>query len=217
MRGDTLTQKQHAVLEYIRKHLRQWGAPPSRAQIASALGFAFHSAADSHLKALERKGWIQLHRGRDHGIKLLREGAPILDPDQLPAVAAGNPIVACDGPEPARLHDFDSLAERFDDRPDWFVRVEGDSLDKVGYRSGDILAVRRSPDPPANGDIIVARIGGEVVVKRFCRTGPKSIELQPESHNPEHKAIRIDEHTIDFEVVGTVVGAVVGTKRESSH
>ena len=216
MRGDTLTEKQHAVLEYIRKHLRQWGAPPSRAQIASALGFAFHSAADSHLKALERKGWVRLHPGRDHGIQLLREGAPILNPDQLPAVAAGNPTVACDQPEPARLHDFDSLIERFEDRPQWFVRCIGDSLDKVGFRSGDVLAVRKKPNP-RDGDLVVARIGDEVVVKRFVRKDKHTIELQPESHNPEHKPIRIDEHTVDFEVVGTVVGAIVGTRRDSAE
>ena len=215
MRGQSLTDRQQEVLDCIRSHIQEWGVPPSRAEIARALGFAFPSAADNHLKALERKGWIQLHRGRDHGIQLLREGAPILDPDELPAVAAGNPIVACDRPEPARLHDFDSLAERFEAPPDWFVRVEGDSLDKVGFRSGDVLAVQRNPNP-RDGDIVVARIGDEVVVKRFSRPDEHTIELQPESHNPEHEVIRITPHTVGFEVVGTVVGAVVGTRREST-
>lgn len=214
MRADALTDRQQAVLDCIRSHLQRWGVPPSRSEIAKSLGFAFPSAADTHLKALERKGWIQIHRGRDHGLKLLREGAPILDPDQLPAVAAGNPIVACDGPEPPRLHDFDSLAAHFEARPDWFVRVEGDSLDQLGYRSGDVLAVRRNPDP-RDGDIVVARIGDEVVVKRFSRTGPKTIELQPESTNPEHKPIQITARTVGFEIVGTVVGAVVGTRRDT--
>ena len=147
MRADTLTDRQQEVLDCIRAHLQRWGVPPSRSEIARTLGFAFASAADTHLKALERKGWLRIDRGRDHGIRLLREGAPILDPDQLPKVAAGNPIVACDRPEPARLHDFDSLAARFEARPDWFVRVSGDSLSKVGFHSGDILAVQRNPDP----------------------------------------------------------------------
>lgn len=215
MRADTLTDRQRAVLECIRAHVKRWNTPPSRATIARHLGFAFPSGADTHLQALEKKGWIQIHRGKDLGIKLLREGAPILDPDQLPAVAAGNPIVACDQPEPARLHDFDSLSERFEARPDWFVRVEGDSLDKVGFRSGDVLAVKRDPEP-RNGDIVVARIGDEVVVKRFVRTDARTIELQPESHNPEHQPIRITKDTVGFEVVGTVVGAIVGTRRDSS-
>ena len=115
-----------------------------------------------------------------------------------------------------RVHDFESLAERFEARPDWFVRVVGDSLSKVGFRSGDILAVRRNPDP-RDGDIVVARIGDEVVVKRFCRRDENTVELQPESHNPEHEVIPITPHTVGFEVVGTVVGAVVGTRRESAE
>ena len=131
-------------------------------------------------------------------------------------MAAGNPIVAFDQPEPARLHDFDSFSERFDAPPDWFVRVEGSSLDRLGYRSGDVLAVKRDPDP-RNGDIVVARIGDEVVVKRFRRTGPKTIELHPESHNPDHKPMRVTPNTVDFEIVGTVVGAIVGTRRESGR
>ena len=216
MRADTLTPRQKLALECIRTHLAKWGAPPSRARLADALGCAFPSGADTHLKALERKGWITLHRGKGLGIKLLREGAPILDADDLPAVAAGNPIVACDAPEPARLHDFESLAAHFEARPDWFVRVVGDSLDRVGFRSGDILAVQSNPEP-RDGDIVVARIGEEVVVKRFCRTGPDTVELQPASNNPEHKPIRITPSTVGFEVVGTVVGAVVGTRRESAE
>ena len=183
MRADTLTPRQQQALECIRAHLQKWGAPPSRARLARDLGCAFASGADTHLKALERKGWIRLHRGKDFGIKLLREGAPILDADDLPAVAAGNPIVACDGPEPTRLHDYDSLTERFEARPDWFVRVVGTSLSKVGFRSGDILAVKRNLEP-RDGDIVVARIGDEVVVKRFCRKDADTIELQSESHDP---------------------------------
>ena len=213
MRPAPLTEKQHRVLEVIRDHLRTWGTPPSRATISRAIGGAFPSAADTHLKALERKGFLRIHPGKEHGLKLLREGAPILDPDQLPAVAAGNPIVACDEPEPARLHDFDSFVTQIGARPDWFVRIEGSSLSRLGYCSGDVLAVQGNPEP-RDGDIVVARIGDEVVAKRFRRLGPDAIELQPESHNPEHKPIRITPQTVGFEIVGTVVGAIVGTRRD---
>ena len=214
MRRFELTDRQLETLTAIRQNIKLHGIPPSRSELCKALGIANHSAVNGHLNALARKGWLKLLPSVDRGIQLLREGAPILDADELPAVAAGNPIVAFDQPEPARLHDFDSLSERFEAPPDWFVRVEGGSLDKVGFHSGDVLAVRRNPDP-RNGDIVVARIGGEVVVKRFRRTGPETIELQPESHNPEHKPIRVTPNTIDFEIVGTVVGAIVGTRRES--
>ena len=216
MKAVELSRRQSDALDAIRAHIKRFGMPPTRLELRTALGIGNQAGVDRLLDALQRKGWLRLLPSVDRGIQLLREGAPILDADELPAVAAGNPIVACDGPEPARLHDFESLAARFEARPDWFVRVVGTSLSKVGFRSGDILAVRRNPDPQ-DGDIVVARIGEEVVVKRFCRKGPDTIELQPESHNPEHKAIRISPATVGFEVVGTVVGAIVGTRRESAE
>ena len=211
-----LSPRQQDALDAIRTHLKRFGVPPTRLELRRALQIGNQAGVDRILDAMQRKGWIRLLPSVDRGIQLLREGAPILDADEFPAVAAGNPIVACDRPEPARLHDIDSLAERFEAPPDWFVRVEGDSLDKVGFRSGDVLAVQRNPDP-RDGDIVVARIGEEVVVKRFCRKSRDTIELQPESHNPEHKAIRITPHTVGFEVVGTVVGAIVGTRREKAQ
>ena len=211
-----MTDKQSSALDAIRDHIRGFGVPPSRTELAKALGIRNQSGVDRLLAALHQKGWIQLLPSVERGIRLLREGAPILDPHELPAVAAGNPIVAEDCREPPRLHDFDSLAARFESRPDWFVRVEGDSLDRLGYRSGDVLAVRQDPEP-RTGELVVARIGNEVVVKRFCRTESGTIELQPDSHNPEHEVIPIDAATVDFEVIGTVVGAIVGTRRESTE
>ena len=213
MKALELSPRQNEALNAIRAHIKHNGVPPSRSELARALGIRNQAGVDRLLDALQRKGWIRLLPSVDRGIQLLREGAPVFDPRELPAVAAGNPIVAEDHKEPARLHDFDSFAERFESRPDWFVRVEGDSLDKVGFRTGDILAVRRDPEP-RNGDIVVARIGDEVVVKRFYRKDLDVIELQPESHNPEHEVIRVDANTTGFAVVGTVVGAIVGTRRE---
>lgn len=216
MKAVALSPRQSQALDEIRAHIKRFGMPPTRLELRTALGIGNQAGVDRLLDALQRKGWLRLLPSVDRGIRLLREGAPVLDADELPTVAAGNPIVACDGPEPTRLHDFDSFAERFEARPDWFVRVEGDSLDKVGFRSGDVLAVKANHNP-RDGDIVVARLDGEVVVKRFCRTGPEAIELQPESHNPQHKPIRVTPDTVGFEVVGTVVGAVVGTRRDKAQ
>ena len=216
MKAVRLSPRQLETLDAIRAHLKHSGLPPTRLELRQALGLSNQAGVDRLLDTLQRKGWIRLTPAVDRGITLLREGAPILDVEDLPAVAAGNPIVADDQPEPARLHDFDSFAEHFGDRPDWFVRVEGDSLDKVGFRSGDVLAVRRNPNPK-EGDLVVVRIGEDVAVKRFARPDEHTIELQPESHNPEHTAIRIDPQTVDFEVVGTVVGAIVGTRPENTE
>ena len=96
--------------------------------------------------------------------------------------------------------------------PDFFVRVEGDSLDKVGFTTGDIIAVRHQPEA-RNGDIVLARIGEEVPLKRYERIGPHTVEFQPASTNPEHQPIRVDARTEDVAIVGIVVGAIIGTRR----
>ena len=147
----------------------------------------------------------------ERGLKLLREGAPVFDPEELSEVAVADPIVA-EEREPARLHAFDSFVERFEARPDYFVRVRGDSLDRAGFRTGDIVAVRRQPEAN-DGDLVVARIGQEITLKRLRRIDDECLELEPESTNPKHRSIRIDAQTEDIEIVGVIVGAVVGVPR----
>ena len=95
---------------------------------------------------------------------------------------------------------------------DGLVRVEGDSLNKVGFASGDIVAVRKQPDAN-DGDIVLARIGQEVTLKRYQRVSNKTVEFQPVSTNPEHEPIRVDARTDDVAIVGVVVGAIIGTRR----
>lgn len=212
MRGRALTDRQASLLAAIRRHVRIRGVPPSRSELCAELGLRQQSSVDQQLNALQKKGWVRLHPGVERGIQLLREGAPLLDLDQLPEVAAGPPIVAEEqGPQP-RVHDYASVVAQFEATPDLFLRVNGDSLDRVGFHSGDIVAVRRSPEAN-DGDLVVARIGPEVTLKRYCRKGADIIELQPESSNPEHEPIRIDRDTEDFEIVGVVVGAIVGARR----
>ena len=94
---------------------------------------------------------------------------------------------------------------------DFYLIVQGDSKDLVGYESGDIVAVRRNPEPN-EGDVVIARIGQEITLKCFHRADPDRIELQPRSSNPEHEPIVIDETTADCEIVGVVVGAMIGAR-----
>ena len=208
MRADNLTERQHEVLEHIREHIRRWRMPPSRSELARSLGLAFGSGVTYHLRALEKKGWIELNPRMDRGIRLLREGTPVFDPDQLPEVAAGTPILADESKAVMRV--TDELARQVHPQADCYLVVRGDSMSSVGYRSGDIIAVKRTPDA-ADGDIVVARIGTEITVKCFHRPSDDRVELRPCSENPEHCAIVIDEHTDDWEIVGVVVGAMVGT------
>ena len=136
--------------------------PPSRTELGKTLGLRNQSRVDQLRVGRHRKGWVRLLLSVERRIQLLREGTPILDPHELPAVAAGNPIVAEDYAESPRLHDFDSFAEQFESRSERFVHLDGDSLDRLGYRTGEILAVRWDPDP-RNGELVVARIGNEVI------------------------------------------------------
>lgn len=212
MKGQTLTDRQRAVLDTIREHVRKRGVPPSRAEIGMELGIANQAGVDRYLRTLETKGWLRLHPGIDRGIHLLKEGAPLHGVEDLPQVAAGNPRPPGYFPEPRRLHDFDTISERFESRPSYFLEVTGDSMDLAGFRSGDVVAVREGRNPQ-NGDIVVARIGEDITLKRFYRRNEYSdIELQPVSTNDEHDTISVDEQT-DFEISGIVVGAIIGTRR----
>ena len=124
---NVLSKRQTDTLNAIRDHIKRTGIPASRKELQVALGLRSQAGVDRLLDALARKKYVQIHPGVDRGLRLLREGAPIVDTDELPRVAAGPPTVACDQPEPARLHDYDSVADQFSERPDWFVRADGDS------------------------------------------------------------------------------------------
>ena len=213
MRGEELTERQQEVLEHIREHIREWGVPPSRTELTRSLKLVSGSAVAYHLQALERKGWIQLNPGMDRGIQLLREGTPVFDPERLPEVAAGTPILADENKAILRVPD--ELARQIHPQADFYVVVRGDSMSSVGYRTGDIIAIKRTPNA-SEGDIVMARIGTEITLKCFHRPTKDRVELKPCSRNPEHRPILIDEHTDDWEIVGVVVGAMVGTPRRDS-
>ena len=215
MQGAPLTERQRRVLEAIRASIRERGVAPSHLEIAKAVGLAkgSTSAVEGHLKALTRKKWIEIE-GVARGIRLLHEGLPILDAEHLPAVTARAPEAIEECQSLPRLNELESVLAEFEARPDFFVRVEGDSLDRVGFASGDIVAVRRQPEAN-DGDIVLARIGQEVTLKRFQRIDAKHVELQPGSTNPEHEPIPIGPTAHDTEIVGIVVGAIVGRRRSA--
>ena len=207
MRGAELTERQQEVLDHIREYVRRHGVPPSRADLTQSLKLASVSAVAFHLHTLERKGWIAINPGMDRGIQLLREGTPVFDPERMAEVAAGTPTLADERNAVMRVQD--DLTREIHPQADFYLRIRGDSMSCVGYQTGDIIAVRRTPDA-SDGDIVVARIGPDITVKCFHRTGPDRIELQPRTSNPEHKAVVIDAQTVDWEIVGVVVGAMTG-------
>ncbi len=203
-----LTNRQEQILNLIRDAIQNTGFPPTRAEIATELGFKSANAAEEHLQALARKKVIELTPGTSRGIRLC-------EPSQLPEqyrssdaansqlylplvgrVAAGSPILSQEHIE-TNYHVDPAL---FSERPDYLLKVRGMSMRDAGILEGDLLAVKKT-NQATNGQIVVARIGDDVTVKRFKKTG-SLIELFPE--NPDFSVIKVD--TDDFAVEGLAVG-----------
>ena len=216
-----LTARQQQVLELIQSAIERSGAPPTRAEIAAELGFRSANAAEEHLQALARKGVIELVGGTSRGIRLQSDtlrslnqlrnkqfALPLQSLQQLMLplvgrVAAGSPILAQEHIDQT----YSVEASMFPRRPDYLLRVRGMSMRDAGILDGDLLAVQRTKDAK-NGQIVVARLGDEVTVKRFRRVRG-TIELIPE--NPEFQTIVVGPDSGDFELEGLAVGLIRNT------
>lgn len=194
-----LTPRQEQVLQLIRSYADETGYPPTRAEIARILGFKSANAAEEHIKALARKGAIEIIPGASRGIKLpeVQSGIPIIG-----RVAAGSPILAQE-----HIEDYCNIPNNFfSPSADFFLRVHGMSMKDAGILNGDLLAVHKT-DQVHNGQIVVARIGEEVTVKRFKRTGNRAqVELWPE--NSEFEVIQVDMRDQEFSIEGLSVGVI---------
>ena len=211
-----LTARQEQILNLIKEAIDNTGFPPTRAEIAQELGFRSANAAEEHLQALARKGAIEISPGTSRGIRLLGQPAPAraavpatpaiphIPPSLLMSlplvgrVAAGSPILAQEHVEATYSVDPGMFASK----PDFLLKVKGWSMRDAGICDGDFLAVKKV-DTAKNGQIVVARIGEEVTVKRYRKTGGK-IELLPE--NPEFSVITVDPTTDEFALEGLAVG-----------
>jgi repressor LexA len=199
--SDEPTPRQQAILDFIRAQVETQGLPPTLAEIAKAFGFNQTRAAHKHLLALEAKGRLQLVPGKARGIRLPRERArrDVLELPILGRVAAGLPIGADpDAGEPMLLD-----RAMFFPRPDYLLRVRGDSMVDDGIHDGDLIAVHRTP-VAENGQIVVARLDGEITVKRFHRDHAR-IRLIP--RNPDYAPILVPADS-DFAIEGLYCGLV---------
>ena len=195
---EKLTQRQEQVLAVIRRYIDDTGYPPTRADIARELGFKSANAAEEHLKALARKGAIEMVAGASRGIRLPEsEGIPVVG-----RVAAGNPVLAQE-----HIEDYCNMpATFFKPAADYFLRVTGDSMIDIGIFDEDLLAVHRTSNVN-NGDIVVARIEDEVTVKRLKRgKDPRYLELLPE--NADYQPIVVDLEAQEFAIEGISVGVL---------
>lgn len=205
-----LTARQEQILNLIKEAIENTGFPPTRAEIAAELGFKSANAAEEHLQALARKGAIEISPGTSRGIRLrdMATGRPAQMALPHPAlmqlslplvgrVAAGSPILAQEHIET----NYSVDPALFAARPDYLLKVRGMSMRDAGILDGDLLAVKKI-DAARNGQIIVARLGDDVTVKRYKKSG-SVIELLPE--NPDFKTIRV-ENREDFALEGLAVG-----------
>ena len=196
----SLTTRQAQVLDLIKRHINETGYPPTRADIALELGFKSPNAAEEHLKALARKGAIEIIPGTSRGIRLPELAEPGLP--LVGRVAAGNPILAEENIEDR----VDLPAGFFQPRADYLLRVRGDSMVDAGILDGDLLAVHKTQQA-TNGQIVVARIEDEVTVKRFQRTRRRNqILLLPE--NKDYQPIEVDLASQAFAIEGLSVGVI---------
>ena len=201
---EKLSERQHQTLEEIRRHVRSHGFPPTRRELAAALGMRNWTSVNDILEVLARKGWIELAAGTKRGIRLLaNEGPPVIGSGVQ--IAAGRPMLA----EDRRVEPLpDWLAKRFRPRADYFLTVSGDSMDEMGLCDGDIAAIKETPEA-ATGQIVAAMIDGEITLKKFYPMRDGRIELRPASRNPEHKPIVVDPEKSEFHVLGVAVGGVL--------
>ena len=221
-----LTDRQQQILDLIRQAIVNTGFPPTRAELATVLGFKSANAAEDHLRALARKGVIELTAGASRGIRLTDLAHESIESDvdtehsadrprlkTLPGagflllpligrVAAGHPILATENIEKEINVDLDMFAEQ----PDYLLKVKGLSMRDAGILDGDLLAIKKTSDA-RNGQIVVARIDEEVTVKRLSKSGGR-IELLPE--NPDFQPIQIQPGQ-DFSLEGIAVGLIRNT------
>lgn len=196
-----LTTRQQQILDWIRAHLEATGMPPTRAEIAAGLGFRTASSAEDHLRALARKGALELTPGASRGLRLTEP--PELPGTGLPLVgrvAAGHPILAAEHIE-TRIRLDPAL---FTPRADYLLRVRGASMKNAGILDGDLLAVHRSADA-RTGQIVVARLGDEVTVKRLRREGTRVLLI---AENPDFAPIVVDSKRAALAIEGIGVGII---------
>ena len=196
-----LTARQQQILDWIRRHLETTGMPPTRAEIAAGLGFRTASSAEDHLRALARKGALELTPGASRGLRLT--DTPDLPGTGLPLVgrvAAGHPILAAEHIE-ARVRLDPAL---FAPRADFLLRVRGLSMKGAGILDGDLLAVHKSAEA-RSGQIVVARLGEEVTVKRLKRDGGQVLLV---AENPDFPPIVVGGRREALTIEGIGVGLI---------
>ncbi len=198
-----ITTQQQRVLDCIQIYINKTGFPPTRANICKELGFKSPNSAETHLRALEKKGFISIESGASRGISIINsEQSDINDGNSYPViglVAAGSPTLASENIE----NKINCPNDFFNSDFDFFLKVKGLSMKDAGIMEDDLVAVKKTSDVK-NGDIIIARMDDEVTLKYFKRISPKFVELV--AANDDFENIRVDLEHQNFVIEGKSVG-----------
>ena len=193
-----LTARQQEVLDLIRTSVEETGFPPTRAEIAQKLGFKSPNAAEEHLKALAKKGAIEIIQGASRGLRIIGDETPGLP--IVGRVAAGEPILAQEN-----IEDYCEIPPSFfHPQADYLLEVHGDSMQDIGILNGDYIAVHKT-ETARNGEIVVARVENEVTVKRYQKSR-NQVTLFPE--NEEYQPIEVNLKHQEFAIEGLYVGVI---------
>jgi repressor LexA len=198
-----ITSQQNKVLDCIQIHLKKTGFPPTRADICRKMGFKSPNSAETHLRALEKKGFIAIESGTSRGISILNSEVAQEENDYpiIGLVAAGSPTLATENVEKV----FNCPKGFFGSNFDYFLRVKGLSMKDAGIMEDDLIAVKKTQDI-RNGDIVIARIDDEVTVKYFHRHSPSIVHLQPA--NNDFNDIKVDLEETELFIEGKSVGLI---------
>tara|TARA_Y100000748_G_scaffold5853_1_gene5152 strand:+ start:860 stop:1477 length:618 start_codon:yes stop_codon:yes gene_type:complete len=197
-----ITSQQQRVLDCIQIYLNKTGFPPTRADICKELGFKSPNSAETHLRALEKKGFISIEKGTSRGISITNNQEYPTNNDEYPViglVAAGSPTLAEENIEKT----INCPNSFFESNFDYFLKVKGLSMKDAGIMEDDLIAVKKTTDVK-NGDIVIARLEDEVTIKFFKRKSPKIVELEPA--NEEFKKIIINLEQDELHIEGKSVG-----------
>ena len=193
----TLTNRQKEILDLIKSYIVDYGFPPTRAEISKILGFKSANAAEQHLRAIEKKGYIQILSGASRGIVLSEDeerGIPVIG-----LVAAGGPILAQENIE-KRVPVSQSLLT---ESVDYYLRVKGDSMVDIGIYEEDLIGVKKTTDFKV-GTVVVARINDEVTVKTLKKFSSEEVILKAENEN--YSDIKVNPLIDELNFEGTCVG-----------
>ncbi len=192
-----ITSQQQRVLDCIQIYINKTGFPPTRANICKELGFKSPNSAETHLRALEKKGFISIQSGASRGISIINNQEHISNNNEYPViglVAAGSPTLAEENIE----RTINCPNSFFESSFDYFLKVKGLSMKDAGIMEDDLIAVKKTTDV-RNGDIVVARLDDEVTVKFFKRKSPKIIELEPANEEFENITINLERDELHIE------------------